>query len=309
MLLLALLSLPLAGCAHVSLAAHPRPALPLPATVAARYALPGPVEEMALVPVGSEDGVRFHRGRLAAGHERAEFHLLLPPGAGPSSFVLCLPILAGGRELMALVAARLAARGHAVAWTERVASALRDGQRGPELEALFRRTIVHNRMVLAWARQQPAIDASRMGCVGISMGGLAGAVILAVEPDLKGGALCLAGADLPDLVLASAEDRAVSWRRWRWREDGLGQGELEVELARCLLSDPGRLGPYVATDKVLLVGGTLDRVVPRRHQDALWESLGRPERRLYPLGHYTAAVAIGAILGEVDAFLRRRFGA
>ena len=82
---------------------------------------------------------------------------------------------------------------------------------------------------------------------------------------------------------------------------------LERELSLGLLSDPARLGPYIPTEKVLMVGGTLDSVVPPRNQDWLWESLGRPERRSLPLGHYTSALAFSSIMGSVDAFLQRRF--
>lgn len=306
MLLLSALS---SGCTHVPPPRHPRPALPLPPHIAQRYALPGPVVEAALIPLGREDGVRFFRGRLECGAERASFHLLLPEAGTPTSLVLCLPILAGGRELMWFVATSFAARGHAVAWTDRVASALKPEQRGPELETLLRRTIVHNRMVLHWARSQPMIDPTRTAAVGISLGGMIGGALFAVEPGLRAVALCLAGGDLPGLVMVSAESRAHSWRSWRHHADGLLGAELRRELATHVLSDPALLGPYVPTSKVLLVGGLFDAVVPKRNQDVLWESLGRPERQLLPVGHYTSALAFGAIVGSIDAFLCQRFAA
>ena len=56
-----------AGCVHVPPPTHPRPALPLPPEIVERYALPGPVVEELLVPIGAEDGVRFYRGRLRSG--------------------------------------------------------------------------------------------------------------------------------------------------------------------------------------------------------------------------------------------------
>ncbi|MEM7200085.1 MAG: hypothetical protein AAF628_07455 [Planctomycetota bacterium] len=298
----------LSACTHLPPPAHPRPALPLPTDIARRYAVAGPVHEEALVPIGGEDGTRFFRGTVTAGVERADFFLLLPDG-DPRPFVMCLPILAGGEELMWIVGQGLADRGYAVAWTKRVASGLRAGQGATDLEEIFRRTVVHNRMVLAWARTQPEIDGGRTGCLGLSMGGMIGAALIAVEPTLRGGALCLAGGDLADLLIVSTEDRALKWRKWRHRHDGLGGAALRDELARELQSDPARLGAYVPTRKVLLVGGAFDDVVPRRHQDLLWEGLGRPERRLFPLGHYSAALAIGPIFGAVDRFLRRRFAA
>lgn len=295
-----------AGCVHVPAPTHARPALTLPDEVAQRYRLTGAVVEASLVPIGAEDGVRFYRGRLTCGDEVAEFHYLEPEGTGPLPFVLSLPILAGGKNLMWMISFSLAKRGFAVAWTRRVAAALQPGQRGHEIEQLLRRTVVHNRMLLAWARRQADIDQGRMGCLGVSMGGIIGAIVLAIEPDLRGGALCLAGGDLANLLVVSAENRAERWRTWRRVTDGTAGADLQRELRRSLVSDPARLGPYIPTDKVLLIGGMFDEVVPARHQDLLWESLGRPERRLLPLGHYTSALGFSSILGSVEEFLDRR---
>jgi dienelactone hydrolase len=188
-----------------------------------------------------------------------------------------------------------------------VASALKPGQRGEDLELLFRRTVLHNRMVLAWARRQPELDRERWACVGISMGGMVATALLAVEPQLRAGALCLAGGDLAGMVLVSSEHRVASWRRWRQVSDGATGLVLQDELRRELVSDPARLGSYIPTEKVLMVGGSLDSVVPPAHQHLLWESLGRPDWRSLPLGHYTAALAFGSVVASVDAFFGERF--
>jgi dienelactone hydrolase len=295
------------ACATWPAPVHPRPPLPLPDAAAQRYALPAAVEERLLAPIGGEGGCTFWRGVLACGSELIEFRLILPPGDEAAPFVLCLPILAGGEDLMWLVAGGLAERGYATAWAARVTSALRAPQREQDLEALLRRTVVHNRALLAWARRQPRIDAARTGAVGLSLGGILGAALLATEPELRGAALCLAGGDLPDLLQRSAEERVIGWRRWRREADGIAGSELQRQLEAALRSDPARLGAHVATEKVLLVHATLDDVVPRRNQDVLWESLGRPRRLLVPLGHYTAALALWPILAAVDGFLRQRF--
>ena len=57
---------------------------------------------------------------------------------------------------------------------------------------------------------------------------------------------------------------------------------------------------------VLLVHATMDEVIRRPHQDLLWESLGRPRRLLFPLGHTTAALAIDPILDAAASFFRER---
>jgi pimeloyl-ACP methyl ester carboxylesterase len=293
----------LPACASQPAPQHPRPALLLPQAMAAPYELPGPVALDQFSP-GEGGRMRTFRGTLAAAAERAEFELVLPAGRAP--FVLLLPILAGGDSLMRGLAEGLCERGFAVGWNHRVASALRPPQRGDDLERLFRRTVIQNRMLLAWARTTDLVRGDEASLFGVSMGGMVGALILAVEPDLRAGALCLAGADLPDLVVHSGEGRVRNWLAWREAEDQASTWAVSEELRGALTSDPARFAAFVPTDKVLLVHARLDDVVPVHYQDLLWEALGRPSRMLVPTGHYTAALAIGPILDAAAAFFTGR---
>ncbi len=281
----------------------------MPVEVAERYQVPATIHTDHLVPIGSEDGVRFYRGQLKSEAESVRFTYLVPETPGPHPFVLCLPILAGGENLMWIIAGNLASRGYAVAWTKRVSSLMQEGDRSTELETIFRRTVIHNRMVLHWVKTQSEIEANRMALLGVSMGGIVGCAVMALEPNLRAGALVLAGGDIADLAMNSSERRVRQWRRWRDREDSLSDGELYRELDRDIVSDPARLGAYVDTEKIFLVGARFDHVVPMRNQVLLWESMGRPERLLVPLSHYTAAIAIFPILGRVAVFIDARMPA
>lgn len=302
------LAIGLSGCVALPAPLHPRPALPLPDVYAARFAVPGEVLEEQMVPAGSTAEFSYVRGALRAGDERATFHLLQPATGRPAPVVLCLPILAGGAGLMWHVAANLARRGFAAMWADRPGPALTAGQQSVALDALFTRTLIQNRMLLAWARRQShRFLPDQRALLGISTGGILGAILLALEPDVRAGALCLAGGDLPDLLFASGEPRVVAWRDSRRRLDGVAGTFLRAELARDLLADPVHLAPFVATERVLLVQARLDDVVPVRYQDLLWEGLGRPRRLQLPLlGHYPAALALDAILDEISGFIRER---
>jgi pimeloyl-ACP methyl ester carboxylesterase len=303
-LLLVLLLLP-AACVTHRAPDTTRAPLPLPSEIRARYALPGPVQEDYLVPLDKD--LRTFRGSLTSGGERCDFHLILPrKNIERAPFILCIPILAGGKSLMWFLASALAERGYAVAWARRAGRALRSGQRAADLELLLRRTLVHNRMMLSWARCQPNLDGHRQAVFGVSMGGMVGSMLMALEPDLDAGVLCLAGGDLPDIIQHSTEDRIVRWRRWRQEQDGLGPSLIAREIEREVLTEPLRFGPHVASDKVFLVATRLDQVVPMRNQDLLWESLGRPERLVMPLSHYSAALGLGRVLNSADRFLAAR---
>jgi dienelactone hydrolase len=293
---------------------HARPALPIPPAVATAYRVPGPVVENTFVPIGTGEGGRgFFRGVLTAGAgdetERTEFNLVLPKGASadaPSPIALALPILGGGPELMWVIAGILADHGWAVAWTEKVGSVMQRGQRGHDLEAMFRRTVIHNRMVLEWARTEPRLDGEHPMAIGVSMGGMVASVLLAVEPRVCGAAVVISGGDLPQLIPATEEGRVRRWADWRAEADGMPGSEITRELERVLVSDPARLAACVETEEVLMVSATLDTVIPRRNQDLLWEAFGRPQRMFVPLHHYTSALALLPIMDRVHEFLSAR---
>jgi dienelactone hydrolase len=283
----------LAGCAFAPPPTHPRPRLPatgLPSTT--------PDLPLATLAEWHDLGAGNGRGVLTAGDETVRFELRAAAGAGPHPFVLLVPILAGGKELMEAVANGLAARGFDVAFCERAGGALTAGQRGPELDELFRRTVLHQRLVLQWQGAHERQPVPRF-VLGLSLGGMVTTVVGALEPDLDGLAICLSGADLPDLVATSAEARVERWREWRRTTDGVGDDHLRWELATSLQHEPLRFAGAIATERVLMVSAAFDTVVPRHNQDALWEALGRPARLVLPLGHYSAGLWFQGILDAV----------
>src|SRR5262245_29171895 len=126
----------LAACSYVPPPSFPRPALPAPPAVSARYALPEPPRLLHL-DQRSADGVAD--GELACGTETIHFHLHRAPDPD-RPVVLLVPILAGGDDIMRGIARRIVATGFHAAWCDRVAAALCPPQRGADLERLFERT-------------------------------------------------------------------------------------------------------------------------------------------------------------------------
>jgi pimeloyl-ACP methyl ester carboxylesterase len=287
------------ACTLLPAPRQPRPALPPPAASAAAVADVDVVECTDL-------GGGSMRGVLVAGDETVRFHLRRRSAEGaPRPLVLLLPILAGGDDLLDGVALRLLEQGFDVAFCARVGSALKPPQRGPELDELFRRTVLHQRILLRWLRDG-AIAPGGCFALGMSMGGMVATVLAALEPELRGVAICLAGGDLGGMMLHSTEARVQNWLAWRRTTDGVGDDHLAWEVRQFLHHEPLAFAPCVPTAKVLFVSAAFDTVVPPRNQDLLWEALGRPARMVVPLGHYTAALAIDPILRAAAAHFRGR---
>lgn len=274
--------------------------------------LPPPAVALSTAPPAAPELLELHAraswhrsGTLASGPERVEFDWLRHDDGRARACVLLVPILAGSSDVMAGIAAMMFAHDFDVAYCARAGSAMAQGDRGPELQELLRRTVMHQRVLLQWLRQQP--DAPTQTFVlGISMGGMVATILGAADPAIDGLAICLAGGDFSRLVLASAEPRVRRWVQWRKDEDGVGEDHLAWELKRHLQLEPLLLAPSVPTEKVLFVSARFDDVVPPRHQQLLWEALGRPARLHVPFGHYTAALAIDPILAAAAQHFRSR---
>ncbi len=296
--LLAALAWLFVGCTYAPAPSSARP--PLPTALAGSGPLPA-AELRELHEVGKG----CQRGVLVAGPESVAFELRTTPASPPRPFVLLVPILAGGKDLMDAVASALVTRGFDVGFCDRVGGALRPGQRGADLDELFRRTVLHQRLLLRWHRQRSATPVPHF-VLGLSLGGMVSTVVGALEPDLDGVAICLSGGDLADVVATSSEVRVANWRAWRHENDGVGDDHLRWELATSLQYEPLRYAAAIATERVLLVTAQFDTVVRRRNQDVLWEALGRPARLQVPLGHYSAALWFSGILDSVAEHFRKR---
>lgn len=292
------------GCTYQRCPTRPRP--PLPAIPAASQSAPVLVATttQSLTQIGPD---RW-RGELVAatapgapgGGEVVQFELWRS-SSERRPLVLLVPILAGGAELMESVGRRLQDLGFDIAFCARAGGAMKPPQRGPELAALFRRTVLHQRLLLAWLREPRHQPPPATFVLGMSLGGIVATAVAALEPDLDATAICLSGGDLGSLVPASSESRVADWVDWRRHQDGVGTDHLTWELRRDLDLEPVAMAASVATGKILFVAADFDTVIPRRNRDLLWEALGRPTRLSVPLGHYSAILAIDPIVRAAAA--------
>lgn len=145
--LVSLLTLVCLSACHVG----PPPSHPRPALVHEAEPVGTPeVLELARHERGRSTGILLGDGeRVRFEVRRADFD---HDAEGVRPLVLLVPILAGGRELMGLIAGRLVDHGFDVAFCERAGRALTPPQRGAELDDLFRRTVLHQRLLLKWLR-------------------------------------------------------------------------------------------------------------------------------------------------------------
>lgn len=110
--------------------------------------------------------------------------------------------------------------------------------------------------------QCPELDTNRIALFGISMGGIRGVLLTAVDSRIKAATIGLAAGDLP-YVLTHSKDRGTIRRREAFmRQHNLTPAEMESELRQAITCDPKTFAAHIDPRKVLLVLARFDRVVP-----------------------------------------------
>lgn len=136
--------------------------------------------------------------------------------------------------------------------------------------------------------------ASRIGCVGVSLGGYVTALLASLEN------WSFVVPMVPAVDLAE-----IAWNILRPSTTSEAQGrELRDLLTRAFsIHSPLNHRPLVARDHIMIVAGLRDRVIPSRQPQALWEHWQRPEIRWHRGGH-AIPFAKTRVFEEVVEFLR-----
>lgn len=157
--------------------------------------------------------------------------------------------------------------------------------------------------------QCPELDTNRIALFGISMGGIRGVLLTAVDSRIKAATIGLAAGDLP-YVLTHSKDRGTIRRREAFmRQHNLTPAEMESELRQAITCDPKTFAAHIDPRKVLLVLARFDRVVPFEKGWELRTDLGKPDTIVLPTGHYTALLAIPYIERRSLHFFEKRLPA
>jgi dienelactone hydrolase len=295
---------------HLPPARPARPAEALPSELAAYYAVSSREvdllrEEMALLarnPRAKESPIQvplpFDRDF------KADLDLYLADrkaGDPPRPLVLLTP------PSRAAFAARYLARRYARLGVHAVVVVPRADFLEPDLlpariEAKFHAAVVTARAVFLAAAGLEGVDRDRLYYVGVSAGGIFGAILLAVEPEIRRAVLVLPGGDLPRIISESEEETVLAYRR-AWEARGVDRKALAQVLKRELRTDPLRLAPYIDPERVLIFLGAGDTQVPVATGLELRRALGDPETYLLAGNHDTAVLCFGFVLNRAEEFL------
>jgi hypothetical protein len=226
---------------------------------------------------------------------------------GTHPIILLLPVSGGGYDAERFFARYFAQHGLAVVIVHRT-KIPREPTELAAIDDWLKQRVTEQRRVIDWIETRPELDAGRIGIFGISMGGIQGALLTAVDERVQAAVLGLAGGDLPYILTHSTEKGIVSRREALLREQPMPREQLEEELRRSIVWDPNALAPCIDPQRVLLVLGMCDTTVPFKKGWELRKKMGRPETILLPTGHYSALLCIPYIESQTVKFFQSRFG-
>jgi len=228
----------------------------------------------------------------------------LPLHKEKSPVLLILPMLGGSYPLEKYFAVYFAKRGFASIIVHR--EKLRKDSSMAALDFMLKQSVLDNMRAIDWIETRPELDAERIGVFGISMGGIKGALLAPLEHRVRAAILGLAGGDLPYILTYTTENGLAKRRDAILRDEHLTLEELHEKLRQGLSCDPNTLAPFVDPQRVLLVLGAFDSVVPSKKGLELRSKMGKPETIVVPTGHYSAILFLPYIQHQSYKFFQRK---
>ena len=184
---------------------------------------------------------------------------------------------------------------------------LDDTETAEEVEDYFRQTVLDNRQILDYLVEREEVDSGRLGCLGLSLGGIRASIIAGVDERLKCTVIGLAGGSIADINLLSDKKEIREYKE-ELIEMGISSEVIYNELSGKVITDPLRLAQYLDARDVLMFTAMFDRVVPRKCCDQLWKTMGKPETVYLLSGHYGSFLYLPYAERKSLSFFKEKFG-
>lgn len=231
---------------------------------------------------------------------KVDYYVQKKEGQFPT--VLLLPISGGIDLVIKSFAKHFASHGFNCAIVHNRKVDLENSQSAEEVEDYFRQSVLDNRQVLDYLVEREEVDINKLGCLGLSLGGIRASLLAGVDERLKCVVIGIAGGSIADITALSGQKNIKDHIK-ELAIMGATPELVHTELSEKVFTDPIRLAPHADARNVLMFIAMFDRVIPRKCCDRLWESCGKPEVVYLPSGHYGSFLFLPyAVCKSLDFF-------
>ncbi|MCP4364751.1 MAG: alpha/beta hydrolase family protein [Planctomycetes bacterium] len=157
-----------------------------------------------------------------------------------------------------------------------------------------RQTIMEIRYIANFLKEQADV----IGIYGISLGGVIAHIAMSAEDRFDFGISAFAGGNPAGIVL---DGLLTNYVRGDIELAGLSRQELEEAWQ---IINPGVLPCKVGKNKILMINGKYDQIIPTVYTRQLWEHLDRPQIKWYPCAHYSVYFFISDVFNDVCRFVK-----
>ncbi len=186
---------------------------------------------------------------------------------------------------------------------------------------LYQVLVINACQVIDWAENRNEIDAQRVAAIGISTGGMACAIAMAVDKRITAGVFIVTGGNMENISWRSKNNVAQMNHKCtrsqchevyshypKYLADVAERGiENVIPAKECFWFDPITFAPYLHGRHLLMINAERDDFVPRDSTLEFWEACGRPRIVWLPANHNTIFRRYHSIRRETAAFLGSAF--
>lgn len=239
------------------------------------------------------------------GKENIKFDYYMQKKEGKFPTALVLPISGGIDFSVRSFAKHFASNGFNCAVVHNREFDLEDTETAEEVENYFRQCVLDNRQVLDYLVQREEVDSDKLGCLGLSLGGIRASILAGVDERLKCAVIGLAGGSIADITVLSKEKEIKDYID-EMIEMGINPETIHAELSDKVITDPLKLARFADAREILMFTAMFDRVVPRKCCDQLRKDIGKPETVYLFAGHYSSFLYLPyAEMKSLDFFKKR----
>jgi hypothetical protein len=264
------------------------------------------VEQIAKKKQYIVNRVEFASALNVFGTENIKIDYYVQRKEGKFPTVLILPIAGGIDFCVKGFARHFASNGFNCAAVHNRDIDLDDVESAEQVENYLRQTVLDSRQVLDYLVEREEVDRNKLGCLGLSLGGIKASLVSGVDERLKCTVIGLAGGSMADVALLSKEKGVKDYMRGL-TEMGISPEAIRIELSDKVVTDPLRLAEYTNARNVLMYIAMFDRVIPRKCGDKLWEAVGKPEVVYLFSGHFTSLLYLPYAERSSLNFFKRKF--